>query len=310
MRELSLDLTAQTRAANNKFYLFSSTLGHDRVAVTSSANLSNDSIGGTGGFNSMYTHVEDPADIGFGGSSLFERFHEYFGQLSAVAVDPSQADPDYYESNPPEISGTTKSYFFPRADGDTTENTLGVVDCDAQPSTKIRVGMWSITRKEVATALAEKAEVCDVDIVVNRMSQDVCTALTEDFPTNLRIRTFPRDEKGKDSDEGIHEKNMTIGGNYNGGNHRHVVFTGSGNFNKLSLRRNDENMVRILGDETVYNDFIRHFDDELISSATVEITSEDDCEDVVVGERKSDDRSVRRSGVRVHPEAATDRPQG
>lgn len=272
-------------AMHNKFYLFSNTMGRDGVAVTSSANLSNDSIGGTGGFNSMYTHVEDPAErIGstLSGDTLFERFHDYFGQLSAVALDPSKRDPDYYGTNPPEISGKTKTYFFPRASGDTTVNTLDVVDCKEQPSTKIRVGMWSLARKAVAKALAEKAATCEVDIVVNRTSQDVCDILTEDFPENLRIRTFVRDEEGSDSDEGIHEKNMTIGGNYNGDNHRRVVFTGSGNFNNLSLRHNDENMVRILDDSEVYGDFIRHFDDDLMDSATVDIADKDDCAKLVV----------------------------
>lgn len=272
-------------AMHNKFYLFTNTLGQDRVTVTSSANLSNDSIGGTGGFNSMYTHVEDPAEdasSALAGDALFDRFHEYFEQLSAIAADPSKADPDYYQSNPPEISGQTKSYFFPRASGDTTVNTLDVVDCDQQPSTRIRVGMWSMARKAVAEALAEKAETCTVDIVVNRMSEDVCDILTKDFPKNLRIRTFIRDADGSDSDRGIHEKNLTIGGNYNGDNHRRVVFTGSGNFNNLSLQHNDENMVRILDDSGVYNDFIAHFDDELISSATVDVADEDDCGSVVV----------------------------
>lgn len=270
-------------AMHNKFFLFSQTHGHNFVVSTGSANLSNDSIGGTGGWNTLYTDVGDAHEDGRRADELHLRFHEYFKDMAEVARGAEMPDPDYYWHNRPITRGDTEPYFFPSQGRDTTVSSLDAVDCSTQPSTKIRVGMWSITRKAVAEALSDKRRCGQVEIVVNRMDAEACEILTSaPKPNNFTIRTFPRDEDGTDNPHGIHDKNMMIGGNYHGINGNRIVFTGSANLNGYSLRENDESVLRILNNKTVYDQFIRHFDDDLIPAASVTIGS-GDCDKVANG---------------------------
>lgn len=276
-----------TNAMHNKFFLFSQTHGHKFVVSTGSANLSNDSIGGTGGWNTLYTDVGDAHEDGRQADVLYLRFHKYFEDMAEVAAGTEMPDPDYYSHNRPIARGDTDPYFFPSQGRDTTVSSLDAVDCSNQPSTKIRVGMWSITRKAVAEALSDKRRCGQVEIVVNRMSTQACKILTSTpKPNNITIRTFPRDEEGTDNPHGIHDKNVMIGGNYRGINGNRVVFTGSANLNGLSLRENDESVLRILNNKTIYDQFIRHFDDELVPAASVIIdrsdadSNDDNCDEV------------------------------
>src|SRR5699024_11171169 len=245
-------------AMHNKFFLFSQTHGHNFVVSTGSANLSNDSIGGTGGWNTLYTDVGDAHEDGRQADVLYLRFHKYFEDMAEVATGTEMPDPDYYSHNRPIARGDTEPYFFPSQSRDTTVSSLDAVDCSNQPSTKIRVGMWSLTRKADAEALSDKRACGQVEIVVNRMSTEAFEIINSTTqPHNISIRTFPRDEKGTDSQHGIHDKNMMIGGNYRGINDNRVVFTGSANLNRFSLRENDESVLRILNNKTVYDQFIR-----------------------------------------------------
>lgn len=91
-------------AMHNKFFLFSKTQGREDVISTSSANLSNDSIGGTGGWNSLYTVVDDDKPDLLSGR-LYERYDQYFNDLRNVAEHSNPADSNYYQHNKPEIHG-------------------------------------------------------------------------------------------------------------------------------------------------------------------------------------------------------------
>ncbi|RSN16768.1 hypothetical protein DMC63_22145 [Streptomyces sp. WAC 05977] len=249
---------------HNKFFLFDRTLDASTVVATGSANFSENTTGGKGGWNSYYTDV--------GNAALFARYNDYFGDLRRVA-DGGTANPGYYEANPPVITGNTKSYFYPRlkdAGNDTVENTLKEVGCSAEKS-KIRIGVWSLTRMKIIERLRVlAARGCTVDIVALRMTAGSCEALMKGQPDRVRLRGF---KKGNEA--GIHEKNMMIEGDYLKPGTK-VVFTGSQNFNNPSLHENDENVIRVLDDDGVYRSFVRNF--EQVAQATdQEIKSPGDC---------------------------------
>ncbi|MFE6616887.1 phosphatidylserine/phosphatidylglycerophosphate/cardiolipin synthase family protein [Amycolatopsis sp. NPDC057786] len=249
---------------HNKFFLFDRTLDAPSVVATGSANLSENTTGGKGGWNSYYTDV--------GNVGLFARYNDYFADLRRVA-DGGTANPDYYEANPPVITGNTKSYFYPRlkdTGNDTVENTLKEVGCSTEKS-KIRIGVWSLTRMKIIERLRILASRgCSVDIVALRMAKGSCEALMKGQPDRVRLRGF---KKGNEA--GIHEKNMMIEGDYLKPGTK-VVFTGSQNFNNPSLHENDENVIRILDNDGIYRSFVRNF--EQVAQATdQEIKSPGDC---------------------------------
>lgn len=231
-------------AMHNKFFLFSKTGGDSNVVTTGSANLSEDSMGGTGGWNSLYTSYKN--------KPLYDRFGEYFDHLEL-----EDGESDYYGENPPVTYGDTKAYFYPRAEGsgnDTYYNSLKEVDCEAEPTT-IRVNMWSITRKGIAKKLHQLAdEGCSVNIVATRIGSDACKLLTGAGGVSryMSIRGF------KDQEHGTHQKNMMIDGHYLK-NDTAVVFTGSHNWNYYSWTRNDENVLRIMDNRKIHHDFTANF---------------------------------------------------
>ncbi|WP_146165628.1 phospholipase D-like domain-containing protein [Murinocardiopsis flavida] len=265
-----------TNAMHNKFLLLSQAGEENDVVATGSANLSGATMGGTGGWNSYYTD--------YGNTGLYERFTGYFADLAKVADGDAKRDPDYYDTNPPQITGDTKSYFSPREDGtgdDTYYNSLKSVDCKAQP-TEIRVGMWTITRTGISDKLNELArQGCTVDIVASQINDKACKALTASTPSRMSVRGFTDPEKN-----GIHQKNMTIRGHYLD-NDTEVVFTGSHNWNYLSRRNNDENVVRIMNNGTVFASFLANFD-AVQKAATVPIEDSGDCDKIVAPTRTAE----------------------
>lgn len=264
-------------AMHDKFFLFSRTAAGSGVVATGSANLSEGSLGGTGGWNSF--------DTDYGTSSgLYARYSMYFGDLAEVA-DGGAPDGDYYDTNPPVVTGATKSYFYPRAEGtgmDPVHNTLREVDCGARQTT-IRVGAWSISRPGVAELLRTRAaEGCTVDVVADRISADACTALTKPGAGRVRIHGFPDPENS-----GIHQKNLLIEGHYVHDGAK-AVFTGSHNLNYLSRNHNDENVLRILNDTPIYDAFVANFT-QVTAAATVEATSSEQCRKIAPPQALSDE---------------------
>jgi phosphatidylserine/phosphatidylglycerophosphate/cardiolipin synthase-like enzyme len=267
-------------AMHNKFFLFSQTEKTSEVVATGSANFSGDSMGGTGGWNSYYTDVGNPG--------LFARYTRYFNDLKRVVDGTTGPNPDYYEANPPVVTGNTKSYFYPRLDdkgNDTVVNSLKEVTCFPY-STTIRIGVWSLSRLAVAERLRELAGMgCKVDIIASRMSDVACKELTGKRPDSLRIRGFKDPEKN-----GIHEKNMMIEGRYLPPGTK-VVFTGSHNFNNPSLHENDENVIRIMNDENIYARFVNNFT-QVSQAATREINTYADCAGIVPKDAAAAERDV------------------
>ncbi|RSN26150.1 hypothetical protein DL990_32480 [Amycolatopsis sp. WAC 01416] len=251
-------------AMHNKFFLFERTLGAAAVVATGSANFSENTTGGKGGWNSYYTDV--------GNAGLFARYNDYFTDLRKVA-EGATANPDYYEANPPVVTGNTKSYFYPRLKdegNDTVENSLKEVGCLSEKS-KIRIGVWSLTRMKIIERLRFLAALgCTVDIVALRMTAGACETLMKGQPDRVRLRGFKAG-----NEHGIHEKNMMIEGDYLKPGTK-VVFTGSQNFNNPSLHENDENVIRILDNDGIYRSFVKNFE-QVADAADEEIESPADC---------------------------------
>ncbi len=256
---------------HNKFFLFSETGQQADMVANSSANLSEDTMGGTGGWNNLQTIS--------GNNGLYERFVEYFGHLDDVAENETNPNPDYYGDYPPTNHGNTKAYFYPRAGGagkDTYLNSLRQVDCTAQ-STSIRVNMWSISREGISEELHNMAdEGCSIDIVASRINDDACALLTGsgNVPSNMSIRGFQSKE---DQAKGTHQKVLMIDGNYVE-NDSKVVFNGSPNWNYLSWTDNDESVIR-LSDDQSHQTFVENFD-AVRDATTTEVEDESDCGDV------------------------------
>ncbi|GAB3474034.1 phospholipase D-like domain-containing protein [Nocardiopsis coralliicola] len=261
-----------SNAMHNKFFLFSETSGATEVLSTGSYNHSGTGVGGTGGWNSLYTTS--------GNSGLYERYGAYFGDLEGVADGEQPPDGDYYGSNPPEIYGDTKAYFYPRADGegrDTYLNSLNEVDCAAQ-STTVRVDMWSFTRAPIGQKLRDLAEEgCTVDVVATRIRKGACNAMTSGgLPEGLSIRGFTN------QDAGTHQKNLLIDGHYLEDGAK-AVFTGSHNWNSLSWQNNDENVLRILGNTAVHDQFAGNFA-KVQEAADINVARQSDCPKVLPDE--------------------------
>lgn len=247
-------------AMHNKFTLFGATRGAKQVVVTGTANFSHFDRVGAAGWNSLYTDV--------GNAGLFRRYGHYFDDLERVA-DGGAPNPNYYDQFPPEPTGDTKSYFYPRAKGsgkkrDPIVNTLDAVKCHSSwGPTKIRIGMWSISRTGVAGKLSELAgRGCKVYVIVNQIQPEACERLIEYRPDPWGEWPLPplpprRVQLKVDGDEkrGVHTKDMAIGGWYVR-NETRAVFTGSQNYNYTSLRHNDENTLRIMNNKTVYNAYV------------------------------------------------------
>jgi phosphatidylserine/phosphatidylglycerophosphate/cardiolipin synthase-like enzyme len=229
-----------TPVLHSKIVLFSRTLGAANVVVLPTANL-NFKEGGIGGWNSAYTDV--------GNKALYDRHKNYFDDLRK-----GDKDKDYYHHNDPAETGNTKSYFHPRATGDTYVNILDGVDCSGSRKTHIRISNWWIARTAVATKLQQlSAAGCDVDIVANQISEKACAALTKG--AGPEIHGFSAGKR----EHGTHEKNMMIDGKYLG-EYTKVTFTGTHNLTPSSLTENDENTIRIT-DPKIHDSFTSNFVD-------------------------------------------------
>lgn len=234
-----------SNAMHSKFFLFSKNSGATAVTSVGTANMNENTVGGTGGWNSFYTDV--------GNSALYGRFDSYFRDL-ARSADSDRPEPNYYADHLPMITGDVKSYFYPRDKGDTVVNTLRSVRCTS--GTKIRIGTWSLSRTAVSRELADLAtKGCSVEIVANRIHPAACKALfAGDRTKRLSVKGFSEDS----GERGIHTKDMMIEGDYL---HKGAtaVFTGSMNLNNPSLRDNDETVIRILDKDRIHAAYLANF---------------------------------------------------
>lgn len=247
-----------TNAMHSKIFMFSHTSGSSAVTAIGTANMNVDTLGGTGGWNSFYTDV--------GNKSLYKRYATYIDDLADGGKDPN-----YYETLPPQIHGDVKSYFYPRAKGDTTANTLKAVRCMPYRGT-VRVATWSFSREAVAKELRHLANSgCTVEIVTNKFQPEVCKELFKGkTPKSMKVRGF----SAKEGEEGVHTKDMMIDtGPFN---ISRAVYTGSLNFNSTSLRLNDETAIRIKDNKKIYAEYVANFS-KISNDADIKATGEKSC---------------------------------
>lgn len=240
---------------HNKFFLFTRTWGNSWVVSNGTSNMT---PGMRKMWNSHYTVSGD--------HHLYVRYLRYFKDLRA-----QNEDVEYYKEPSPK---TNTSYYLPISTEltDPFEGALKKITC---PNTRIRIGMWAITRTEIATELHRMAaKGCEVEIIANRIDRPACETLTEGALDTMDIRTFVTDEQHW----GIHQKNMIIDGNYLAP-HNEAVFTGSANLDYPSIHKGDENIVRVLGQPGIYDRFSDKFE-HMQSLATVPVVKAANCAEV------------------------------
>jgi phosphatidylserine/phosphatidylglycerophosphate/cardiolipin synthase-like enzyme len=237
-----------------KLYMFSTSGTASRVVTVSSANPSNGQA--QIGWNDAYTMVGD--------TTMYEAYKQYFQDLTNGALQAEQpiTQPAYYWTTK---SPGHKVYLFPRAgttrDSDTVYTALSKIGCSgasrgygtSDGHTIINVAMFQWTRYRVN--LAEKLWAldnagCRVRIVLSGQATnpEVIAALTRPGGANggPEIRNGSRDYDGDgDQDRYVHSKYFTINGYYAGDRSSRVVFMGSHNFARNSLRYNNDILQRI-----------------------------------------------------------------
>ena len=226
---------------HNKFFLFSElTDGSVNVVVQSSANLN---LGQVSRHNNMV--------IARGNDDMYGFYLDYWDDLQAAGLDPA-----YFHSH---RSGPLKAYFFPRASGDTILNIIGNIHCDPGTShrTRVRVAMafFADGRVEVARALAEKKrQGCSVRVIIGSYDRSPGAQVA----SVLRAAGVPLIVTNGASPN-VHSKYMLIEGRYASGTAvDQLVFTGSHNYNRSALRRNDEVLLRV-ADSDVFDAFLRNW---------------------------------------------------
>lgn len=230
---------------HNKFFLFSSIAGK-KVIVNSSENLGTSNL-----WNNAVTLVDD--------APLFELYVDYFNSLAHAnhAID----DP-YAQFGGTGAVSSSKVWFFPRpapASGNEEGNdTIGdiLANTTCNTSTKIKIGMRNLgdetstlvskARLRIARELLECAQNgATVEIVYDKMQ----TQFRDVIEGSSRIIRY-RMPSTKPS---LHSKYMIIDGNFAGTSGK-WIFTGSHNYDRDSLRDNDENLMR-LNNATIYDQY-------------------------------------------------------
>lgn len=237
---------------HSKLFLFKQVGDAHFVSTITTANLNKGS--GDDLFNSAYTHVNN--------KPLFDRLQNYVFDLYRMRG--TGEDLDYYTTNPPQIIGSVKSYFYPRASGDTVTNTLKAVECPG----RIYVSMWSISRGSPTNLLGELASKgCEIEVIAYKIYDQACENLTVDG--KIKLHGF------SDGKPYVHQKNILMDTTYTGEFHR-VVFTGSSNLNNPSLQENDEVVFRVMDEPAVYDQFHNNFN-AIVEEADIHTTNELEC---------------------------------
>ncbi|MFG3497832.1 phospholipase D-like domain-containing protein [Streptomyces sp. NPDC047928] len=226
---------------HNKFFLFSSTGGADKVVVQTSANMTNTQR--TDLFNNAVTIVD---------AGLYDIYQAYFTDLLSYGT--SATGLDHYYRTP--ASGPYKAYFFPRreaagtaydndASTDTVKLILDNVGCAA--GTRVRMAASLFTRDEVAAKLvALKNAGCSVTLAHDGASGSTSAAVENVLYGKLTKRVQCAENRdGGLPKVGLHSKYLLVEGTYNGTPGRKLVFTGSHNYTYPALRANDETLLRI-----------------------------------------------------------------
>ncbi|WP_262386749.1 phospholipase D-like domain-containing protein [Streptomyces sp. TRM49041] len=228
---------------HNKFLLFSSTGGADKVVVQTSANLTN--VQRTGQFNNAVTIVD---------SGLYDNYLGYFDDL--LAYGSSTGGTDHYYDTPTSATGPYKTYFFPRresrwtsyandASTDTVKLILDNVGCEGG-ATQVRVAANLFTRDEVAAKLVELHEAgCAVHLAYDGGPGAMGSAVRNVLAGGLTSQAACYERQDNGSYVRLHSKYLIVEGTYYGKTGRKLVFTGSHNYTYPALRANDETLLKI-----------------------------------------------------------------
>ncbi|NGN67156.1 hypothetical protein G5C51_25015 [Streptomyces sp. A7024] len=247
---------------HNKFFLFSQVEGASNVVVQTTSNMT----------PGAFTRFNNDALVLPDNPTLHTAYSNYFRDLLAanwqawryrtVGTDPYKA---YYFPR----TGTTNST-------DTIDAILNNVQCTYQDAngvtqrTKVRVGIFKITRKVIADKLTtlQKAG-CTVDVVYaeadSARSQNgtpgTWDALHATGGPSVRCYNDPRNpndpSKPLSTPYIIHSKYLLVDGMYFGARDK-LTFTGSHNYTGPSLRENDETLVKI-DDDSVHDAYAAGF---------------------------------------------------
>ncbi|MFV2117911.1 phospholipase D-like domain-containing protein [Streptomyces sp. Act-28] len=235
---------------HNKFLLFSSTGGADRVVVQTSANLTNTQR--TDLFNNAVTIVD---------AGLYDNYLAYFGDLLAHGTSTGT---DHYYRTPTSATGPYKTYFFPRRESspkapdddaatDTVKLVLDNVGC-AGGATRVRVAANLFTRDEVAAKLVELHRAgCAVHLAYDG-GGSMGSAVAGVLAGRLTAQAACDEPRAGGTPVRLHSKYLLVEGTYNGRTGRKIVFTGSHNYTYPALRANDETLLKI-DDAALYDRF-------------------------------------------------------
>ncbi|MEW5848580.1 MAG: phospholipase D-like domain-containing protein [Myxococcota bacterium] len=214
---------------HSKFYLFSQLDdGTANVVVQSSANLSSPMLKE---HNNLVV-VRDDAAL-------------YSGYLDVWQDQQAQArNDDYYRV----VVGDRpiRTYFYPRAQGDTVVSVLSNVSCGGGGRVLLAMSLFTNARVAIADRLAElKGQGCDVQALLRddgtTPGDAIVNALADgNVPYRRITQTATRST--------IHSKILIIDAPYDTGSgptRRKLVFTGSHNYTGGALTDNDEQLMRV-----------------------------------------------------------------
>ena len=223
-----------THINHNKFFLFDID-GHKSVAQTS-FNVANGSL-------KLYNNMVRVT----GDAKLYDFYLAYWQRLHDKTWRGWTNDDRHRKG-----SLATKAYVFPRKTGDPVLGVLrNVTDCrEHDAKIYLAESIFDHTRPAVRHRLAvlHEKKKCNVKVVVQQAEDEQWVQAPTggyDLP-NAKVRHIK-----------LHHKFIVIDAKYNG-HWQRVVFTGSHNLNKRSLRSNDEAMLRVRN-PFVYQQFRRHF---------------------------------------------------
>lgn len=164
----------------------------------------------------------------------------------------------------------TRGYVFERDDRDVVADILNDVSACRRGDAKIWLSVSSFTasRAAIQQRLEELENLgCNVKAIIARSVDEAFvqkgTSWNNNDPRTYLTKSKVRQMPGQVVD--VHHKLMLIDAEYDG-RFQEVVFTGSHNFNGRSLRKHDEDWVRV-EDGFVFSQYRRHFD-ELYSRST------------------------------------------
>ncbi|MFE9442733.1 phospholipase D-like domain-containing protein [Streptomyces sp. NPDC006602] len=227
---------------HNKFWLFSQLDGAYDVVVQTSSNLT----------PSSYSRFWNDGYVIANNVSMYTAYSNYFAKLVGKDWD-SWA----YSTS---TSSPYKAYFFPRpaddpSPGDTITGVLDNITCTyteggTTKHTKVRVGMFKLTRLAVAQKLvALKNDGCTVDIVYSQTDSGSSSGTWETLHASggPTLACYNWDDDGNPDTAAriIHSKFLLIEGKYDGTASQKVLWTGSHNYTGPALTKNDEALLKV-----------------------------------------------------------------